>query len=134
MTPQETESDLSVSARESEAGARVDTGLFQGQGHWQQPAWEVPCASRSPFGRASGQTIGQTQTHPSTENWIKDLLSTVLPIRGKSGFPNSQSLPSGRLHKSHPHQSEGRQNENHNHRKLTKMITWITALCNLMKL
>ena len=30
--------------------------------------------------------------------------------------------------------SEGRQNENHSHRKLTKLITWITALSNLMKL
>ena len=26
------------------------------------------------------------------------------------------------------------QNKNHNHRKLTKMITWIRVLCNLMKL
>ena len=26
------------------------------------------------------------------------------------------------------------QNENHNHRKLTKMIIWMTALCNSMKL
>ena len=31
-------------------------------------------------------------------------------------------------------QSRGLQNENHNHRKLTKMIIWITALCNSMKL
>ena len=30
--------------------------------------------------------------------------------------------------------SEGRQNENHNNRKLTKLITWITALSNSMKL
>ena len=30
--------------------------------------------------------------------------------------------------------SEGRQNENHNHRKLIKLITWITALSNSMKL
>ena len=28
----------------------------------------------------------------------------------------------------------GRQNENHNHRKLTNLITWNTALCNSMKL
>ena len=31
---------------------------------------------------------------------------------------------------SYPYPSEGRQNENHNHRKLTKLITWITALSN----
>ena len=30
--------------------------------------------------------------------------------------------------------SEGRQNENHNHRKLIKLITWTTALSNSMKL
>ena len=29
---------------------------------------------------------------------------------------------------------QGRQNENHNHRKLSKLITWITALSNSMKL
>ena len=28
---------------------------------------------------------------------------------------------------SYPHPSEGRQNENHNHRKLAKLITWTTA-------
>ena len=30
--------------------------------------------------------------------------------------------------------SEGIQNENHNHRKVTKLITWTTALSNSMKL
>ena len=35
---------------------------------------------------------------------------------------------------SYPYPSEGRQNENYNPRKLTKLITWITALCNSMKL
>ena len=35
---------------------------------------------------------------------------------------------------SYPHPSEGRQNKSHNHRKLTKLITWIIALCILMKL
>ena len=29
---------------------------------------------------------------------------------------------------------EGRENENHNHRKLTKMITWMTALSKSMKI
>ena len=31
-------------------------------------------------------------------------------------------------------QAEGRQNENHNHRNLIKLITWTTALSNSMKL
>ena len=34
---------------------------------------------------------------------------------------------------SYPSPSEGRQNENHNHRKLTNLITWTTALSNSMK-
>ena len=39
-----------------------------------------------------------TQLQPSTENWIKDLLSIALPIRTRSNFPHSQSLPSGSFH------------------------------------
>ena len=31
-----------------------------------------------------------TQLHPSTENWIKDLLSMVLPIRTRPSFPLNQ--------------------------------------------
>ena len=34
-----------------------------------------------------------TQPHPSTENWIKDLLSIALPVRTRPSFPLSQSLP-----------------------------------------
>ena len=72
-----------------------------------------------------------TQPRPSNEKWIKNLLSMAPPIRTRPSFPPSQSLPSGHFHK--PliliHQSE-----NHNHRKPTKLITWITALSNSMKL
>ena len=49
------------------------------------------------FGLRSSHREG-TQ-HPSTENWIKDLLSMALPIRTRSSFPHSQSLPSGSFHK-----------------------------------
>ena len=41
----------------------------------------------------------ETQIHPSTENWIKDLVSMALPIRTRPSFPHSQSLPSGSFHK-----------------------------------
>ena len=51
------------------------------------------------------------------------------PIRTRPSFPLSQSLPSGSLHKP---LSEGKQTENHNHRKLTNLITWTTALSNSM--
>ena len=72
--------------------------------------------------------------HPSTENWIRDLLSVTLPIRRRPSFPFSQFLLSGSFHKPHPSPSEGRQTENHNHRILTNLITWITAFSNSMKL
>ena len=35
---------------------------------------------------------------------------------------------------SYPHTTEGRQNKNQNQRQLTKLIKWITALSNSMKL
>ena len=40
-----------------------------------------------------------TQLHPSTENWINNLLSMAPPIRTKPSFSLSQSLPSGSCHK-----------------------------------
>ena len=40
-----------------------------------------------------------TQPHPSTENWTEDVLNMALPIRTRSSFPHSQSLPSGSFHK-----------------------------------
>ena len=55
-----------------------------------------------------------------SQTWLK-WLSTVPPTRK---FPQASN--------SHP--SECKQNENHNHRKLTKQIIWITILSNSMKL
>ena len=52
----------------------------------------------------------------------------------RPSFPHSQSLPSESFQASYPSPSEDRQNENHNHRKLFKLITWTTALFNSMKL
>ena len=40
-----------------------------------------------------------TQLHPSTGNWIKDLLGMALPIRTRPNFSISQSLPSGSFSK-----------------------------------
>ena len=78
---------------------------------------------------------GGTQPCPSTENWIKNLLSIALSIRTKPRFPLSQLSPIKKLPlASHPSPSEGRQNENHKHRKLTNLITCTTALSNSMKL
>ena len=41
----------------------------------------------------------ETQLHPSTENWIKDLLSMDLTIRTRALFFLSQSLSSESFHK-----------------------------------
>ena len=40
-----------------------------------------------------------TQHQASIENWIKDLLSMIPPIRTRPSFPLSQSLPPGSFHK-----------------------------------
>ena len=40
-----------------------------------------------------------TQRHPSTENWIKYLLSMVPSIRTRLSFPLSQSFPLGSFSK-----------------------------------
>ena len=48
----------------------------------------------------SGTQMGSTQLHTSAENWIKNLLRMVLPIRARPSFLHSQSLPSGSFHQS----------------------------------
>ena len=96
---------------------------------------------------ASGQKPNreEAQPQPSTDNWIQVWLSMALPTRARPSFPHSQSLPSGSLHKPYSQPSENRkknqevqsyniQNKNHKHRKLTKVITCITAFCNSKKL
>ena len=40
-----------------------------------------------------------TQPHPSTENWIKDLLSVALTMRTRPCFPHSHCLPTGNFQK-----------------------------------
>ena len=103
------------------------------------PAWgllkEVPLSSLPPpkFGLRSNNREG-TQTHLSSENLIKDFLSMAHPSEQDLVFPRvslSQQEASIRLLS---YASENRQNENHNHKKLSKLITWITALSNSMKL
>ena len=69
----------------------------------------------------------EAQPHPSADNWISDLLSMGLPTRVRPSFLHSQSPHKETLQASSPHPSEGKQNVNHNHIKLTKMFTWTTA-------
>ena len=58
---------------------------------------------------------------PAYQNKTQFTPQSVSPIR---------KLPEA----SYPYSLEGRQNENHSHRKLTKLITWTTAVSNSLKL
>ena len=123
VTPTETEPDLPESVQESPVEAQVDSGLPWGQGHWIQQSW---------FGLRPNYREG-TQPHPSTENWIKRFTEHGPTHQNKTQIPPVppiRKLPQA----SYPYPSEGRQNGNHNYRKLTNLITWITALSNSVNL
>ena len=124
MTPQETEPDLPVCAWESLAKVWVDSGLPWGWGHWLQLFWEAWHLGLSLF---KGGHYHQQKTGLKTY-W-------TWPCQNKTQFSPQPIPPIRKLAQiSYPHPSEGRQNENHNHRKLIKLITWSTTLPNLMKL
>ena len=61
--------------------------------------------------------------------------ASVLSTENKTQIP-PQPIPSIRKlsQASYPYSSEGRQNENYNHRKLIKLMIWTTDLSNSMKL
>ena len=75
-----------------------------------------------------------TQPCPSTESWIKDLLSMASPIRTRPSFALSQSLPSGSFHEPLILILQRADRMKTTIRKLSKLITWTTALSNSMKL
>ena len=83
----------------------------------------------------SGQTTGREHS-PTHQQKIGLAIYWAWP------WPSEQDPNSPRVCPSHqgastsllPYPSEGRQNGNHNHRKLIQVITWITALSNSMKL
>ena len=76
--------------------------------------------------------MGWQRVRTRLSDWTE--LSKATPTRTIPRFPHSQSLPSGSFHNPLIFIYQGRQNKNHNHRKLTKLIPWITALSNSMKL
>ena len=105
MAAEETDPDLPVSVQESPGEVWVGRGLLQCRG--------TECSSarmgtfegglcylhRLHHTLALGKQHEGTQPWPSTENWIKVLLSTAPPIRTRFSFPHSQSLPPGNFHK-----------------------------------
>ena len=64
----------------------------------------------------------------TAENLIKALLSMALPIRTRPSFPISQFLPSGSFHKPLNLIPQRADRMETTIRKLTKLITWPTAL------
>ena len=76
----------------------------------------LPKAHLSSYSKMSGSRWGITPSWLSG-SWRSSLYSSSVYC----------------CHLSYPSPSEGRQTENHNHRKLTKLITWTRALSNSMK-
>ena len=115
---------MPVCVWESLAEVWVDGGLLWIWGHWLQQFWKFWHLGLSPF---EGGHCHQQKTGLKTY-W-------TWPCQNKAQF-SQQPVPSIRklTQTSYPHPSEGRQNENHNHRKLIKLITWSTTLPNSMKL
>ena len=104
------------------------------------PAWnslkDVPLSSLPPpqFGLRSNNREG-TQPCPSTENQDERYTEHGPTHQNKTQFPPQSVSPIRKFPRaSYPFPSEDRQTENHNHRKLNNLITWITALSNSMKL
>ena len=110
VSPQGTESDLPVSIHESPVEAWVNSS-------------------------ASGQTRGREHRPTHQQKIGLKIYWSWLPHQNKTQFsPQSVSSIRKLPEASYPYSSEGRQNENQNHRKLTNRITWTTALSNSMKL
>ena len=63
----------------------------------------------------------------------KVFLGMASPIKTRPSILHSQSLPSGSFHKPLIVILQRADNENHNYRKLIKLITWTRALSNSMK-
>ena len=98
VSPQETELYLPVSVQESLVEAWVNCGLLQSPGTKYNSVCTSPCEGQHyhnyphhSLPRPNNRE--RTQPCPSTENWIKDLLSM------RPSFPFSQCLPSGSFHK-----------------------------------
>ena len=84
---------------------------------------------------ASGQATGRehSSTHQQTIG-VKSYWACPCPPEQDPVFPTASISYQEAFTSYYLHPSEDRQNENHNHRKLTELITWITTLCNSVKL
>ena len=122
-----------MSVQESPAEAWVNSGLLRSQGHWIQQSWELQHAGINPFGLRPNYRE-ETLPLPSTANWIKDYWAWSHPTEqdpdSPTASPSHQEASTSLLSLS----IRGRTEWKPQHRKLNKLITWITALSNSMKL
>ena len=109
VSPQETESNLPVSVHESPVEVWINSS-------------------------ASGQTRGREHSPTHQQKIGLNIYWVCRPLQNKTQFPPQSVSPITFPEASYPYSSEGRQNENPNHRKLTSLITWTTALSISMKL
>ena len=95
------------------------------QGNWHKSFWRKLLQAK---------LQGENTATPISRKWDSRLTEQDV-LQSKMQF-SSQLVPPIRklLQASYLYPSEGRQNENHSHRKLTKLITWIKALSNSVKL
>ena len=108
MTPKETVLDLPVGVWESPVKMWVGGGLLQG---WGQDCSNTCMGSfegshhylnylhHSLAPGKGGRDQGGNTAPPINKNWIKDLLSTALPIRTRPSVPLSQSILSRSFNK-----------------------------------
>ena len=125
-----------MSVQECPVEAWVDSGLPWGQGHWIQRSWPKSFWRRTPYhGLASCQTTGREHS-PTHQQKIGLKIYLAWPCPSEQDQDSPQPVPTIRKfpQTSYPYPSEGRQNGNYSYRELTKLITWITALSNSVKL
>ena len=134
MTLQETEIDLPVMSKSLQRRLGSTEACHRVLGTEYNSPWGLgTCWYKSfsrrpplpPFGQKANYREG-TQPCLLKGNWIKDLLSMAHPSEqdpdSPTASPYHQETSTSLLQ-----YAEGRQNENHNYRKLSKLITWITA-------
>ena len=107
-----------------------------GPEHWLQECWPKSFRRRWPLpdSLASGHTTGREHSTYWQKIGLKFTEHGPTHQSRTQIFPQPVPLISKLPQAFYPSPSEGRQNGNHNHRKWTKLITWITALSDSMKL
>ena len=97
LTPQQTDPDSPMSVQQCPAEAWVCGGLLQG-GALRVAVLVGDLLKEVTINFITSTIVWPqvnnregTQLHPSTENWIKELLSMASPIRTRPSFPQSMS-------------------------------------------